>query len=137
MIGYNELFTVNLWKAVLGEAIVSCVYLFIVCGQLVPLNEDMPVTRYQGAMTVAFSIACLASAFWEVSGGHFNPIVSLAMFLLKKISFCRFVTFMVAQLLGGEVHFLFHYILTPTIFTIFFYRLKQEKVNYDRYQTDI
>ena len=102
LIGFDELFTVNLWKAVLGEAIVSCLYIFIVCGQLVPLNKDMPVSRFQGAMTVALSIACLASAFWEVSGGHFNPIVSLAMLLLKKISLSRFAIFVVAQLLGGQ-----------------------------------
>ena len=106
-IGFKEILTLNLWRALLAETVVSAIYLFIICGQSVPLQPDMPISRLHGALTVAFSVSCLASAFWEISGGHFNPSVSLAMLMLKKISLCRFVLYVAAQCLGSE-YFLYY-----------------------------
>jgi aquaporin Z len=53
--------------------------------------------------SLAFGIALLAGlyAFGEVSGGHFNPAVSLAMFLDKRLSGNDLVAFWIAQFLGG------------------------------------
>lgn len=51
----------------------------------------------------AFGIALLAGlyAFAEVSGGHFNPAVSLAMFLDRRLSGNDLVGYWAAQFAGG------------------------------------
>ena len=51
----------------------------------------------------AFGLALLAGlyAFGEVSGGHFNPAVSLAMFLDKRLSSADLVGYWIAQFVGG------------------------------------
>jgi aquaporin Z len=52
---------------------------------------------------LAFGLALLAGlyAFGEVSGGHFNPAVSLAMFLDKRLSSNDLISYWVAQFAGG------------------------------------
>jgi aquaporin Z len=51
----------------------------------------------------AFGLALLAGlyAFGEVSGGHFNPAVSLAMFLDKRLPSADLVGYWASQFLGG------------------------------------
>jgi aquaporin Z len=51
----------------------------------------------------AFGLALLAGlyAFGEVSGGHFNPAVSLAMFLDKRLPADDLIAYWVFQFLGG------------------------------------
>ena len=51
----------------------------------------------------AFGLARLAGlyAFGEVSGGHFNPAVSLAMFLDKRLNGQELAGYWIAQFLGG------------------------------------
>jgi aquaporin Z len=55
------------------------------------------------AIAFAFGLALLAGlyAFADVSGGHFNPGVSLAMFLDKRLSIEDTVAYWVAQLAGA------------------------------------
>jgi aquaporin Z len=52
---------------------------------------------------LAFGLALLAGlyAFGEVSGGHYNPAVSLAMFLDKRLSSNDLISYWVAQFAGG------------------------------------
>jgi aquaporin Z len=52
-----------------------------------------------------FGIALLAGlyAFGEVSGGHFNPIVSLAMFLDRRLSALETIWYWIAQFVGAIV----------------------------------
>ena len=106
--GINELKTLNFYRALLAEAVASGIYVFIAAGQLVPMNgEDKQISRLHGALTTALSVACIASAFWEISGGHFNPAVSLTLVIMRKISPIRFVFYVVAQCLGSESLYLF------------------------------
>ena len=52
---------------------------------------------------LAFGLALLAGlyAFGEVSGGHFNPAVSLAMFLDKRLPSNELIGYWIAQFAGG------------------------------------
>jgi aquaporin Z len=52
---------------------------------------------------LAFGLALLAGlyAFGEVSGGHFNPAVSLAMFLDRRLNGPELAGYWIAQFLGG------------------------------------
>lgn len=55
------------------------------------------------AVAFGFGIALLAGlyAFGEVSGGHFNPIVSLAMFLDRRLSALDTIWYWIAQFIGA------------------------------------
>ena len=55
------------------------------------------------AVAFGFGIAVLGGlyAFGEVSGGHFNPIVSLAMFLDRRLSALDTIWYWIAQFVGA------------------------------------
>ena len=57
----------------------------------------------QVGVSLGFGLALLAGlyAFGELSGGHFNPAVSLAMVLAKRMSVADMIGYWVAQLAGG------------------------------------
>ena len=44
--------------------------------------------------------------FGKISGAHFNPAVSLPMYLRKQINFCEFIYYFLAQFLGSILGFL-------------------------------
>ena len=54
-------------------------------------------------IALAFGLALLAAlyAFGEVSGGHFNPAVSLAMLINAKIDVATAAAYWIAQVIGG------------------------------------
>ena len=53
------------------------------------------------ALTNGFILAILIYIFGNVSGGHFNPSVTIAYFLDKKITLKESIYYIVAQLIGG------------------------------------
>jgi len=57
----------------------------------------------QVGVSLGFGLALLAGlyAFGELSGGHFNPAVSLAMVLAKRMSVAEMIGYWIAQLAGG------------------------------------
>jgi aquaporin Z len=54
-------------------------------------------------VALGFGLALLAGlyAFGEISGGHFNPAVSLAMFLSGRLDAASFLRYVIAQLAGA------------------------------------
>jgi aquaporin Z len=56
-------------------------------------------------IALAFGLALIAGlyAFGEVSGGHFNPAVSLAMLIHGKIDAMTTVGYWIAQVVGGTL----------------------------------
>lgn len=57
----------------------------------------------QVGVAFGFGLALLAGlyAFGELSGGHFNPAVSLGMFLARRLSGRDLIGYWIAQLVGG------------------------------------
>ena len=57
----------------------------------------------QVIIAFAFGLALLAGlyAFAEVSGGHFNPAVSLAMFLDRRLAAADLVSYWASQIIGA------------------------------------
>lgn len=114
ILGVREMLDMNFWRAIFAEILVSGIYIFIVCGQLVPINDELPTSRLHGSLTVAFTVAVLASAFWEISGGHFNPAVSFALLIMGKIKTVRFLLYVVAQCAGSVGGAAILYAVTPS-----------------------
>jgi aquaporin Z len=48
----------------------------------------------------------------HISGGHYNPAVSLGLFLRRKIDAVTLVTYWVVQLVGGALAFVFGYLVS-------------------------
>jgi len=64
------------------------------------LSETTAVS-YFIATSVAVALGVAYMVFANVSGGHFNPAITLGMWTARKISSVRGVSYIVAQLLGG------------------------------------
>jgi glycerol uptake facilitator-like aquaporin len=54
--------------------------------------------------------------FSEISGAHFNPVVSMVMFIMRKLSFSEFLVYVPVQIIGGILGtFLAHYMFEMSI----------------------
>ena len=77
--------------------ITSVVVLFVATGNQAQFGSDFAVI----GLVHAFLLFGLIVMFGVVSGGHFNPAVTLAAAALKRISPIDAVIYMLAQLSGG------------------------------------
>ena len=89
------------WQRYAAELLGTFVLVFAGCTAIVGGFQTRAPVLLVAAF--AFGIALLAGlyAFGEVSGGHFNPAVSLAMFLDKRLPIYDAVGYWVAQFAGG------------------------------------
>ena len=55
------------------------------------------------ALAFGLALAVAIYAFGNISGGHFNPAVSLSMALQKRLTWTEFVGYVIAQLIGAIV----------------------------------
>jgi aquaporin Z len=89
------------WTKYAAELLGTFVLVFVGTTAVVASGRaDAPVLI---VAAFAFGLALLAGlyAFGEVSGGHFNPAVSLAMFLDKRLSGTDLVGYWISQFLGS------------------------------------
>lgn len=77
--------------------ITSVVVLFVSTGTSTSFGSDFAVVGFVQGLTL-FGVICV---FGAVSGGHFNPAVTLAAWLAKKISLIDGVIYILAQLSGA------------------------------------
>jgi aquaporin Z len=90
------------WQRYVAELLGTFVLVFAGCTAIVGATSRVGAPVLLVA-AFGFGIALLAGlyAFGEVSGGHFNPAVSLAMFLDKRLPVYDMVGYWVAQFAGG------------------------------------
>jgi MIP family channel proteins len=85
----------------LAELLGTFTLVFVGTMGILAAGGEAPIRNV--AIAFAFGLALLAGlyAFADVSGGHFNPGVSLAMFLDKRLSIEDTIAYWVAQLAGA------------------------------------
>jgi aquaporin Z len=85
------------WQKYAAEAYGTFVLVMIGTGAIMATGGDVV------AIAFAFGLALVAGLFTvgRVSGGHFNPAVSLGMFLDKRITLNDMLFYWVAQVIGG------------------------------------
>lgn len=88
-------------KALLAEFIGTFALIFVGCGCIVAAEMAKAPVLVVAAFAHGLTIATMGTALGGVSGGHFNPAVSLGLFLGKQVSFGVVLGYWVAQLLGG------------------------------------
>jgi MIP family channel proteins len=77
--------------------ITSVVTLYVSTGSQAQFGSDFAVVGFVQGLTL-FGVICM---FGAVSGGHFNPVVTLAAATIKKISPLDAVIYVLAQLSGA------------------------------------
>src|SRR6478736_4848180 len=77
--------------------ITSVVVLFVSTGEQAQFGSDFAVI----GLVHAFLLFGLIVMFGVVSGGHFNPAVTLAAWAIRRISTLDGIIYMLAQLSGG------------------------------------
>ena len=86
-------------KKIFSEAIGSFTLIFLGAGAIVSGKADL-----QGvALAHGLAIFVMVSALAGISGAHFNPAVSAAMFATKRICGQDFLYFVLAQLAGATL----------------------------------
>jgi aquaporin Z len=90
---------VKSWQKYTAEMLGTFILVFV--GSLAILASSAGDVRL--GIAFGFGIALLAGlyAFGEVSGGHFNPIVSLSMFLDRRLSALDTIWYWIAQFVGA------------------------------------
>ena len=81
----------------LAECIGTLLLIFICCGVGVYNDFDMVPTVLGGSLIVTG----LVYSFQKVSGAHFNPVVSVPMFIIKKITIKELLYYICAQFIGS------------------------------------
>jgi MIP family channel proteins len=99
-------------KAAFGEFVATTLFVYIGCGVAVStqafaafapgseLDNDFLLSV---SIAFGFSIAVLAYSVAPISGGHINPAVSFAFFLLKDLPPTDFLLYIIAQCTGATL----------------------------------
>ena len=92
--------------ALIAEAFGTFLFFFVGAGSVV-LGDYLAATGGSGpgllgvALAHGLALAVLVSALGAVSGGHFNPAVTLGVWIMGRITPARAALYVVAQLVGG------------------------------------
>ena len=89
----------KLYQKVLGELLGTALFVWGVCSACV-FFAGYPLVTVIGPASWGGVIIYL---FGRVSGAHFNPAVSLALFIRKKLSGKEFILYFIAQLIGSII----------------------------------
>lgn len=90
--------------ALAAEAIGTFIFFFVGAGAVV--TSQIPGVRtglVEIALAHGLALAVMVSAFGAISGGHFNPAVTIGVWVAGRISAGVAVAYVVAQLLGAAV----------------------------------
>ncbi|HEY6224457.1 MAG TPA: aquaporin [Gemmatimonadales bacterium] len=91
-------------RAVLTEFLGTALFVFIGAGSVVAnAATNGGVTNVGIALAHGVGMAVLISSLMHISGAHFNPAVSLGLFVAGKIDARTLGRYVVAQLVGGIV----------------------------------
>ena len=94
----------SLWGPLTAEAVGSFLFFFVGAGAIIVdggLNGGAPSGLIAVALAHGLVLGVLVSSFGAVSGGHFNPAVTIGVWVAGRIELPRGVMYIVAQLVGG------------------------------------
>ena len=92
--------------ALIAEGLGTFLFFFVGAGSVV-LGDYLAASGGTGpgllgvALAHGLALAVLVSALGAVSGGHFNPAVTFAVWIMGRVTPMRLALYIVAQLLGG------------------------------------
>ena len=111
-------FTKNDQRAVLAEFLGTMFFVFLGTGAVVAAVGGAQGDAALVAIAIAHGIGILVAVAWtaNISGGHINPVVSLAMIVTRHIKPALGVAYIVAQFAGAAVGSLLLKLATGAIY---------------------
>ncbi|XP_008068686.1 aquaporin-8 [Carlito syrichta] len=85
----------------LVELLGSALFIFIGC--LSVIENGMDTGRLQPALAHGLALGLIIATLGNISGGHFNPAVSLAAMLTGGLNLVMLLPYWVSQMLGGLI----------------------------------
>ena len=85
-----------MWRAVFLEFLGTTIFLFVITAVLI--NEKDVVSI---GFAIGLAIAILAHVFGPITGGHFNPAITIATFITGNVGAIKGVFYIIAQMVGG------------------------------------
>lgn len=102
MLGLEEFFSLDVWRASIGEVFGTAALVFMIDTIVIGTNEtETKMPNLILSILVAVLITILLLATCPISGGHINPIVSFSAALVGLISLSRAAIYIAAQCLGA------------------------------------
>ncbi|KAK8967379.1 Aquaporin PIP2-7 [Platanthera guangdongensis] len=112
LFGLVELTKWSFYRAAIAEFVATLLFLYITILTVIGYKHQSDATVFPDADCSGVGILGIAWAFGGmifvlvyctagISGGHINPAVTFGLFLARKVSLLRAVTYMVAQCLGA------------------------------------
>ncbi|KAI3447973.1 hypothetical protein Pfo_004638 [Paulownia fortunei] len=102
MLGLNDLFSLDVWRASVGELLGTGVLVFMLDTIVIStIESDVKMPNLILSVLAAIIITILLLAVHPVSGGHINPIISFSAALVGLISMSRALIYIIAQCLGA------------------------------------
>lgn len=87
-----------------AEFLATALFVYVGCGSVCAYMEGEGEGSIVGiALAFGLSITTLAYTIGHHSGGHINPMVTIAMVILKQIDYVKGLLYIVAQLAGACV----------------------------------
>lgn len=85
-----------------AEVIGTLVLVFFGCGSVTySVTTDAPITNTTIGLTFGIAIVVMVYAFGRVSGGHFNPAVSVGAAISGRMAWRQVGPYVIAQLVGA------------------------------------
>uniref|UniRef100_A0A667YWQ8 Aquaporin 8 n=1 Tax=Myripristis murdjan TaxID=586833 RepID=A0A667YWQ8_9TELE len=85
----------------LAEVLGSALFIFVGCLSVIENTEG--TGRLQPALAHGLALGIVIAILGEISGGHFNPAVSMSVFLIGGLNVFQLVAYILAQLCGGMI----------------------------------
>lgn len=90
-------------RKLIAEAVGTFTLIFAGCGSVMLFTANDRVTLVGVALAHGLAIALMISALGAISGGHFNPAVTIGMWVTRRIETLGAVGYIVVQLGGAAL----------------------------------
>ncbi|XP_050231098.1 probable aquaporin TIP3-2 [Mercurialis annua] len=102
--GFEDLFSIMVWRASLAELLGTAVLVFAIDTIVIAtIQSETKAPNLILSVIVAFTVAILLIATYPISGGHINPIVTFAAALTGLISLSKAFIYILAQSVGAII----------------------------------
>ncbi|KAI3774326.1 hypothetical protein L1987_48877 [Smallanthus sonchifolius] len=101
-LGLEDLYSLNVWRASVGELLGSAVLVFMIDTIVISSYETQNKSpNILIAILIGITITILLLALFPISGGHMTPVISFSAALVGLISLSRAFIYIFAQCVGA------------------------------------
>ncbi|XP_038664503.1 aquaporin-4 isoform X1 [Scyliorhinus canicula] len=114
MTAFKGIWTQQFWRAVCGEFLATLIFVLLGTGSTIGCDgKSGPLNIVLISLCFGLSIATMVQCFGHISGGHVNPVVTVAMVSTQKLSLAKGFFYIVGQCFGAIVGAGILYLITP------------------------